>query len=530
MYSRVGFSALAAVAGFLAFSSSTSAQTTNVDRGWLPWQGCWRAEGASEAEKLCIVPDGAGVRLITLEGAAVRVESRVVTDGRARAVNQEGCTGTELANWSADGQRVFLTSDLSCEGGARRRVTGIFAMSGAAEWVSAQAVTIGDQTAARSVRYFAIPPGNLPAAIANALPNARSIAGAREGLSVVVDADDITEAVNRVDAAAVEEWLTITGQPFQLADDLQPTQVTGGSVSALDMVSRGSYYNQDSYSTNEVVHVVERPTVIHHTTYVNTVYRSCWDPWFAGYVTITRGVYLGIGSNHYGSCGRHYYSRYSPWGYDLWGWRHVRQPIIIVRNNTPIIHRPPPPVDWNRDRGSITRNYDPRGTVTGVAVPRDGSTTGTGTRGQVTRSGYSNGATTRTTTAPPTQPSNSGSGSRYAQPATPRSSGGTTRTQVSSAGYTRTPRPTPPSTSSTSQSEAGYRTSQPSATSRGTAVPRSTSGSSSGSSSSGSRPSPSFRSSGSSSSSQSSPTVIRGTSTSRPESQPTPVRAKPRGN
>ncbi|MEX2284567.1 MAG: hypothetical protein WEE89_18915 [Gemmatimonadota bacterium] len=542
MSTRVHFSALAIAASVLAVSSAASAQTSLVDQGWLPWQGCWRADGATATELLCIVPDGPGVKLITLEGGVVRAESRIVTDGRARAVKQEGCSGTELAHWSADGQRVFLSSDMSCEGGAKRRVTGVFAITGESEWLSAQSVAIDDQVAARSVRYFAAQPANLPASIASALRNVGPARAARAGMRVTVDADDITEAVNSIDAAAVEEWLTSTGQPFQLADNLQPQ--SGSTGSALDLVSRGSTYASDAYqtepATREVVHIVERPTVVHHTTYVNTVYRSCWDPWFAGYVTIGHGVYVGIDRGYYGSCGRSYYSRYSPWGYDLWGWRHTRRPIIVVRNNTPIIHRPPPNIDWRRDRSSINRPYDNRGTVTGTAIPRTNTTSTAGTRGgQLTRGGYSSGSTTRSTG----QQTNAGSGSRTLQ-ATPRNSGGyvTRSTQASGAGYTRTPRPTSAQGGSVSQpadrSGTVSRPSQPSRESRGTAVPRSSNG--------GSRPSPTFRSAPSNSSgssgSQSAPVIrgsttsrptsqpaaIRGTTTGRPTSQPAAIRAKPR--
>ena len=313
-------------------------------------------------------------------------------------------------------------------------------------------------------------------------------------------------------------------------------------TSALDLVSRGSSY-ESAQPTREVVHVIERPTYVHTTTYVNTVYRSCWDPWFGGYVSVGRGVHVGLDYGYYGSCGRHYYSRYSPWGYDLWGWRHVSRPIIVIRNNTPIIHRPPVNRDWGstRNRGNTGRD---RGSITvGTASPRNPiATSGTSNNGnsgtRATRSGYTNG--TRRPAEPATTSSGSSAGARSeipqwatsrssssssgarSQPVqwTTRSSGSTTRSQASStggtraqassSGYTRSPQPAPQTTR-----PAPTRTESPSV-----AVPRS---------SGGSRPTPVQRSS--------SPTL----SGSRPaaqsgQSRPAPAqgqsgssRAKPRG-
>src|SRR5687767_10974850 len=89
---------------------------------WLAWHGCWQAEAAAAGEYLCIVPDGAaGVRMATIAAGAVVAESRVVTDGRARRVQTDGCSGSEVAFWSADYHRVFLTSDLTCEADVERR-------------------------------------------------------------------------------------------------------------------------------------------------------------------------------------------------------------------------------------------------------------------------------------------------------------------------------------------------------------------------------------------------------------------------
>src|SRR6266545_3644535 len=98
------------------------------DDSWLAWVGCWRPDGGSTDTMLCIVPDGDGVKLITLSGKTVEGESRVVADNQARKIDEEGCSGTDRAHWSADGQRVFISAELLCGKNATRKVTGMFAM------------------------------------------------------------------------------------------------------------------------------------------------------------------------------------------------------------------------------------------------------------------------------------------------------------------------------------------------------------------------------------------------------------------
>ena len=131
---------------------------------------------------------------------------QVQADGRARPVQTEGCSGSEVAFWSADNQRVFLNSELNCENGVKRQASGVFAITGSDTWMSVQAVTIDDRTATRSVRYFAVEDAVAPAAVRSAL-NASSLtrSSARIAALAPVDAADVDEAVTRIDAAAVQE-------------------------------------------------------------------------------------------------------------------------------------------------------------------------------------------------------------------------------------------------------------------------------------------------------------------------------------
>lgn len=304
---------------------------------WLAWQGCWQAGGAPAGEFLCIVPDVAGgavgVRMITVADGAIVAESRVITDGRARRVQTEGCDGSEVAFWSADYHRVFLNSELSCEAGVTRQASGVFAITGTDSWLSVQAVTIDGRTATRTVSYAAVTDAAAPATVRSALRRSvQDRMAARIRTLSPINAEDVNEAVERIDAAAVQEWLSATGQPFQLADDFAP--VVGDVVTRSALDHTGYFTQHRPQSVREVVHVVERPVYVTHTHVHEYRYRTCWDPFFSGVVIGLGSVRIGVGHAH---CGRSYLTHYSPWGYDLYGWRFVHtRPIVIDRR--PIIH------------------------------------------------------------------------------------------------------------------------------------------------------------------------------------------------
>jgi hypothetical protein len=288
--------ALTLLLGGVAAPSASAIQLSQSSQrdGWLAWHGCWSAEGAPADELLCIVPDGDGVRMITTRQGTILGESRVMADGSARSVRYNDCSGTELAYWSADHSRLFLKSDLTCAQGASRKASGMFAFISPTQWLSVQAVTTGDQTATASVRYTAIESTAAPAFVASALRSSTSArAAARAAAAAQLDAVSVSEVASNLDAVAMQEWLRITDQPYALGSAADGD--VSGHISALDLASRSG--EPVTYTSSEVVRVVERPVYVHRTY-----------------------VYGG-----------RYYGRYSPWGYDWYGWRVVSAPFIYVR-------------------------------------------------------------------------------------------------------------------------------------------------------------------------------------------------------
>src|SRR5262245_61620011 len=427
------------------FSAARAAQIGAPDDGWLAWHGCWRADGAPAGESLCIVPNAAGgVRMTTVVDGAIRNEALVVTDGRTRRVRQDNCSGTELASWSDDGQRVFLSSEVTCPQDVVRRVNGMFVFSAPDEWLSVQSVMIDEQAATRVVRYRPAEPAQLPAAIASALRNdgsARRLA--RMAVRGPVDAQDVTEAALAVDATVVQEWLDTTGLPFQLgADGMSVEPANELSVSALDLTSRGTSSAYEN--TREVVHIIERPTYITTTRYVDVV-RYCWDPFFSGFAFgVGHGLRFCVAQG-YPHCGGRFYSRYSPWGYDLFGWRQVRTPVVIIRNRSNWNDRYRPPVR----RTTITRREGPANIR--EEQTRDGQ------HGRVTRRGYTN---ENSSTHSRSQTQSSRSEPRPVRSATPTSTTRSAQVESRSRGSAQ------PRASKESQSRSESRTSSTSRTAR----------------------------------------------------------------
>lgn len=274
----------------LSVAGPAAAQSYS-NNDWQSWYGCWRADNAPAGELLCIVPDGAGVRMVTLVDGAARADSRILADGQARRSQADGCSSAETARWSRDRQRVFLSSEMRCGQGVTRNVRGMLAFIGPEEWVSVQTVTTNDGTATRAVRFVPARGARIPAAIAAVLES-RTFASVLSAPQI--DESDVTEATSYVDAAAVQEWLRLGDAPFEIADR---SQYVNGS--ALDQIGRMS---QDVRYEREVVQIVERPVYIVRT-YGRRYYSTCW----------------------------------TPWGYDHYGWRvtpfiHIRFPIIVHRD------------------------------------------------------------------------------------------------------------------------------------------------------------------------------------------------------
>lgn len=377
--------------------------------------GCWRlTEPSADGSIVCILPgaDASSVRIATVEEDRIVEETALSVDGVGRQVEEGGCTGTETATWSRDGGRIFLRTELDCNG-IRRVSTGVIAMVAENEWVDVQSVSVGGQQASRTLRYRAIRAENVPEAVASQLPRDQRLVqeSARLEAAAPLDYDDVVEASGLIAAPAVEALLAARKHGWALnAQRLLQLESAGVPATTIDMMIALSYPS--------TFVVEERRPVTPVGTYPSgmALRDDCYDPYFGrmsraecevllmrqygryGY----RGSLFGYG---YGSSPYGY--GYSPWGYDPYGWNYGQTPIVIVRPDTE-----------QRQRGEVVKG---QGYTRG-----SGSETG---RSAQPRSGSSSGSASGSSSAGSSQPAstssgNSSSGRSTGRTAVPRNGGG----------------------------------------------------------------------------------------------------------
>lgn len=372
---------------FSVVSALTSA-TAGADDGWLAWSGCWRAEQDAPANMLCIVSTTTGARLLTLVNGKVQQENEVIADGVDRAIAQEGCSGMQRARWSEDGQRLFMTSRMSCGTKIERRLSSIMSMQSSTEWLSVQAVsTTGTAPAARVIRYHAVEDG-MPEAIAAELrTNKLARETARYAAVALLDLTDVQEAVKNVDEQVVAQWLTETRQQFDLSGKkLVALADAGVPASVIDVLVAVSHPERFAVRTASTAGTSERDERFpRRTRPFDSCYDTFYDPWSGpmSYYSYT---------HCYG------YSRYgSLWGYDTYGWNTWRTPIIVVRGSG----------TGTADKAKVTRRGYTSGRSDGesaVGRERTTSTTGTSTTrstGSSSSGGSSSGSSSSGRTAKP---------------------------------------------------------------------------------------------------------------------------------
>jgi hypothetical protein len=414
---------LLAMAGLLVLAAPAGAHAAPVAATvgvptWDAWYGCWRPVGDDSmgAGIVCILPgaDASAVRVVTVEDGAIAGETSLRADGVGRSADEGGCTGRESAYWSRDGQRIFVRTELDCNG-VERISTGVLAMISDSEWIDAQALTVGDQHAARSIRYRAVRAENIPEVVATDLPAGRALARetARMRAAAPLDLDAVVEAAGAVAPPALEALLAAVQHGFDLdARTLVRLEREGVPPSVLDLMIALSHPRR--FAVQEPTYVMTEPGVAwggaSHARYGYSM--DCRDVFYSDLRYRPECAYMF----RYNRLGYGYGSRYgySPWGYDPYGWRYGTGPVVVIV-------RPDPSEDMS---GTLVRGQGyTRGTggqSTGTAQPRAGSgrssagAASTPARPAATSSGTSSGTSTTTTT----------SGTNTGRTARPRPAGG----------------------------------------------------------------------------------------------------------
>lgn len=303
-----------AAAGLLTLAlfvpaSGVSAQAT----GWQPYLGCWEPDAEEASGLLCFVPSGSQVEMLTIVDDEIEYREFFEADGQPRAINQDGCIGTESASFSSDRDRIFTSSDVTCDGEVSQS-TGIISMNGPDAWIDVRTIDGEDGPEAWVQRYRRV-----SATVLNDLgyenPDRQPRLGAMPVRSFgELTVADVIEASEAAGEEALKAWLAESGEGVDRldADDLIALDDAGVDTEIIDVLVAVSY--------------PERFAVGHDDGYQREYYgRRAGRPiWLGGHYD----PYYGYGYSSFYGFGRGLGYGY---GYPYWGVRYRPVTVIVDR-------------------------------------------------------------------------------------------------------------------------------------------------------------------------------------------------------
>jgi len=231
---------LTALTAILA-STPVATAAQEVDDRWLPWTGCWQAESDG---LLCIEMADGGVEFLSVGDEGVVSEQSIVADGVARPIEDETCSGTEAAEFSLDGERVYLREDVTC-GAQSQIVHGVIAMLSPSEWVDIRGADNGRGVYSRTFRR-----------VSDAFATSRGFPDAnndddltarmrRWAVSEPSDIDDLLEVLDRTGEGVTSAWVLEQIDPFPVnAEFLVALDEAGIPDDVIDVMVAQAFPNE----------------------------------------------------------------------------------------------------------------------------------------------------------------------------------------------------------------------------------------------------------------------------------------------
>lgn len=201
-------------------------QAELLEPRWLPWLGCWeltadvvdnRQIEDTGRRVVCVAPrlDGLGVNLTTHMDSQVIAQNTVVADGQERVLPETDCSGTQTANWSADGHRLYSSVTAACANEIERSLVGLSMLVEGNVWIELQSVSLdGGEHRELLVRQYkrvadaeTLELGFTPLELGLA---------ARAGASGPLDVDDVLEAAEQAPVEIVEAAILESNSLFAL--------------------------------------------------------------------------------------------------------------------------------------------------------------------------------------------------------------------------------------------------------------------------------------------------------------------------
>jgi hypothetical protein len=89
----------------------------------------------------------------TIVGGQTVLEETLVADGMEHQVTDAECRGTQRAEWSLDGRRLFAKADLTCADQKSRRISGLALIATDGTWLDVQSSWVDARESLRVRRY-----------------------------------------------------------------------------------------------------------------------------------------------------------------------------------------------------------------------------------------------------------------------------------------------------------------------------------------------------------------------------------------
>lgn len=398
--------------------------TTQVDARFANWLGCWRLEDdlAGTGARLCITPDSPGVQLQTVVGKVNGGIEAIKADAVPRPITDQDCKGTERAEWSRDGMRLFRQTDVTCGSEPARKVSSIAFLGSGPSFINVQLVEGGADRAVRVQRYRRA----IDQTLADGSRALQTVAGAARSVTtadMLWNVEDVIEASGKAPAEAVQAAIAESKGRFDLnKKSLVALADAGVSETVIDLMIGIAFPQR---------FVVERRGGYGSSAPVGiSMGGGLYDPFMS---PLYSGMYMDCSSygyrSYYSSCGMYspyYGSLYGyggPYGYSDYyypgGWvtvnpgnvgdttPQVEGRVVNGRGYTQVRPREnePAPVRTSRDGGN------------GSSAGWSGANSGGGSSG-VSSQGYSGGSSSGSSG------SGGSSGDSGARTAVPRPPGG----------------------------------------------------------------------------------------------------------
>ncbi len=224
------------------------------DTPWAAFVGCWEPTGDElrlSSSITCIVPAAENefeARIITVAGREIVRSVTLLANGTRVTMDDARCKGWEVASFSADGARLYLSGETQCGEAPAVRTSSMYAMlpSGTRLVVSGARTDAGEQLQAQ--RFKLVPASNLSGP---SVPGLEALLAstevARRAAARAPEVADVIEASARVHPSIAEAWLAqvateTSSQPVELsAGDLRTLAAAQVPMQVIDMLVAVAY-------------------------------------------------------------------------------------------------------------------------------------------------------------------------------------------------------------------------------------------------------------------------------------------------